>query len=51
MFMSFVCASFPFAFEGEMWDLIVLNPDYCFSIYYGHVGAVSKPNHTIYGQA
>ena len=26
-----LCASFPFGFEGGMWDLIVLIPDYCFS--------------------
>ena len=25
-----VYASFPFGFEGGMWDLIVLLPDYCF---------------------
>ena len=29
----YVCASLPFGFEGGMWDLIVLNPDHCFSIY------------------
>ena len=23
------CASFPFGFEGGMWDTIVLLPDYC----------------------
>ena len=28
-----VCASFPFGFEGDMWDLIVLIPDHCLSIY------------------
>ena len=27
-----VCASFPFSFEGGMWDLIVLIPDYCLSL-------------------
>ena len=26
-------ASFPFAFEGGMWDLIVLAPDHCLSFY------------------
>ena len=29
-----VCASFPFGFEGGMWDLIVLIPDHCLSIYF-----------------
>ena len=24
-----VCASFPFGFEGGMWDLIVVVPDHC----------------------
>ena len=28
-----VCASFPFGFEGGMWNLIVLIPDHCLSIY------------------
>ena len=28
-----VCASLLFGFEGGVWDLIVLNPDHCFSIY------------------
>ena len=27
-----MCASFPFSFEGRMWELIVLVPDYCLSI-------------------
>ena len=26
-------ASFPFGFEGGMWDLMVLNSDLCLSIY------------------
>ena len=30
-----VCASFPFGFEGWMWDLIVLVPDHCLSSYLG----------------
>ena len=25
----FVCASFPFSFEGGIWDLIVLVPNHC----------------------
>ena len=29
-----MCASFPFRFEGGMWDLIVLIPDHCLSIYF-----------------
>ena len=28
-----MCASFLCGFEGGMWDLIVLIPDYCLSIY------------------
>ena len=31
-----VCASFPFDFEGGMWDLIVLIPKHLFSIYFFH---------------
>ena len=29
----YVCPSFPFGFEGWMWDLTVLIPDHCLSIY------------------
>ena len=29
-----LCASFPFGFEGGMWDLIVLIPDYFLVIYF-----------------
>ena len=29
----FVCVSFPFDFEGRMWDLIVVIPDQCLSVY------------------
>ena len=29
----FVCSSFPFGIEGWMWDVIVLIPDHCLSIY------------------
>ena len=29
-----VCASLPFCFEGGMWDLIVVIPDHCLSIYF-----------------
>ena len=30
-----VCLSFPFGIEGGMWDVIVLIPDHCLSIYFG----------------
>ena len=29
-----MCASFPFVFEGGMWDLNALDPDYCLSFYF-----------------
>ena len=29
-----VCASFPFGFEGGVWDLIVVVPDHCLSFYF-----------------
>ena len=29
-----ICVCFPFWFEAGMWDLIVLIPDHCFSIYF-----------------
>ena len=29
-----VCLSFPFVFEGTMWDLTVLIPDHCLPIYF-----------------
>ena len=33
--LSFLCVLFfPFGFEGGMWDLIVLIPDHCPSIYF-----------------
>ena len=31
---QFCECSFPFGFEGGMWDLIVLLPDHCLSIYF-----------------
>ena len=43
-----VCASFPFGFEGGMWDLIVLVPDHCLSFYFicipsaGPCGAIGR---------
>ena len=30
----FVCPSFPFGLLGGMWDVIVLIPDHCLSIYF-----------------
>ena len=29
-----VCPSYPFGIEGGMWDVIVLIPDHCLSIYF-----------------
>ena len=29
-----MCPSFPFGIEAEMWDVIVLIPDHCLSIYF-----------------
>ena len=29
-----MCPSFPFGIEGGMWDVIVLIPGHCFSIYF-----------------
>ena len=36
-----VCPSFPFGIgiEGGMWDVIVLIPNHCFSIYFVNSGA------------
>ena len=31
---QFVCASFPFGFEGEMWYSIVLVPYHCQAVYF-----------------
>ena len=31
---QFVCASFPFGIEYGMWDLTVLIPDHCLSVYF-----------------
>ena len=34
-FITFrVCPFFPFRIEGRMWDVIVLIPDHCLSIYF-----------------
>ena len=29
-----MCSSFPFGFEGGVWDLIVLIPDHCLFVYF-----------------
>ena len=31
-----VCPSFPFGFEGGVWDLNVSIPDHCLSIYFSY---------------
>ena len=31
---NFVCPSFSFGIEGEMWGVIVSIPDHCLSIYF-----------------
>ena len=33
-----VYISFPFGFESERWDLIVLDPEHCLSFYFVHLG-------------
>ena len=35
----FLCM-FPFGFEEGMWDLFVLIPDHCLSIYFGYSGFI-----------
>ena len=36
-----VCVSFfPFGIEGGIWDVIVLIPDHCLSIYFGIIVSV-----------
>ena len=37
----FVCLSLSFDFKGEMWDLVVLIPDHCLSIYYDFISCLS----------
>ena len=36
VYKVFVCANFPFGFDGGMWDLVVLPivPENCLSIYF-----------------
>ena len=36
-----VCPSFPFDIESGMWDVIVLIPDHCLSIYFSNSTCVS----------
>ena len=36
VFQMYVCVSFPFGFEGGMWDLIIVIPDHCLSIYFSY---------------
>ena len=42
-----MCASFPFAFEGGMWDLIILVPDHFLSpvLIYVYLYLVSINSH------
>ena len=47
-----VCPSFPFGIKDGMWDVIVLIPDHCLSIYVGGSGRIeddmtiiSEPRH------
>ena len=37
-----VCPSFPFGFDGWMWDLIVSVPDHCLSFNLGRCGQYSE---------
>ena len=39
----FVCASFPFGFEGGEWNLIVLDSDHCLSFYFVRVLTLKAP--------
>ena len=34
MYIKFCLCPFPFDFEGGMWDLIVLIPGHCLSVYF-----------------
>ena len=36
---SCVCHSFLLSIEGRMWDVILLIPDHCLSIYFDNIGA------------
>ena len=43
-FMNFInlCSSFPFSFDGGLWNLIVLIPDHCLSIYFSCLSDVGS---------
>ena len=38
-----VCPSFPFGIEGRLWDVIVIIPDHCLSIYF--IGQARESQH------
>ena len=47
-----VCPSFPFGIELGIWDVIILNPDHCLSVYFEislseHGGHVLLPSCTL----
>ena len=39
-----VCPSFPFGIEGGMWDVVVLIPDHCLSIYFSFTNFACPKN-------
>ena len=39
---QFMCVSFPFGFEGWMWDLIVLEPGHYFPFYFALPESISN---------
>ena len=45
---NFVCSSFPFGIEGELWDEIVLIPDHCLFIYFTTVRTVGGHTEVVY---
>ena len=47
----YVCASFPFGFKDGMWDLIVLNPDHCLSIYFSCINICQVPRELLKTEA
>ena len=43
MFINWcMCPSFRFGFEGGIWDLIVLIPDHCLSVYFPKYVSISN---------
>ena len=38
-----MCSSFPLGIEGGMWDVIVLIPDHCLSIYFPYFSTSLSP--------